>query len=120
LHAIIEPNSDYIALDKSLLYYIELSKYQLSKCKTTTKTIICHHEQPIQHVKNSCETMLFRNSKILLNVCTIKYIKFSHNAWHKLENKNSWLYLTNKENIIITSKKSNRTINNKCKRHRNI
>lgn len=104
LYAIIELNSDYIAIDKSLLYNIEISNYQLSKCKTTTNTIICNHEQPIQHVRDSCETMLFRNPKTLPNVCTIKYIKFSHNVWHKLENKNSWLYVTSKENIIITCK----------------
>lgn len=29
LYAILEPNSDYIAVDKLLLYSIELSNYQL-------------------------------------------------------------------------------------------
>jgi len=30
---LIIPNSDYMALDKSRLYHLELSTLQLSKCK---------------------------------------------------------------------------------------
>jgi len=46
LYAIIQINSEYIAIDKSRLYYVELNNYQLPKCKTTTNIMICKHEQP--------------------------------------------------------------------------
>lgn len=37
---IIEPTSDYVAIDKSRLHYIKLSSQQLSNCKTITNTIL--------------------------------------------------------------------------------
>ena len=71
--------------------------------------MICKHEQPIQHVGDSCELMLFRKPKSVPPACNIKYIKFSHNIWHKLDNRNEWIYVTNNESIIITCKNSSDT-----------
>lgn len=109
LYAIMQVNSEYVAIDKSRLYYVELNNYQLAKCKSTTNIMICKHEQPIQHVGDSCELMLFRKSKSVPPACNIKYIKFSHNIWHKLDNRNEWIYVTNNESIIITCKNSSDT-----------
>lgn len=89
VYGIIEPSSDYIAL-KARLYYINLSAKQLSKCKETTDFIICYHVQPIYNVKGSCDTMLFRNSNNPSGNCNFRYIKFTQNVWHKLDNKNTW------------------------------
>lgn len=40
VYGIIKPNSDYIAIDKTRLYYINLSIQQLTKCKETTDSIM--------------------------------------------------------------------------------
>lgn len=102
--------SRYVAIDKSRLYYVELNNYQLAKCKTTTNIMICkHHEQPILHVGDSFESRLFRKPKSVPPTCNIKYVKFSHNIWHKLDNRNEWIYVTNNESIIITCKNSSDT-----------
>ena len=87
----MQANSEYVAINKSRWYYVELNNYQLAKCKSTTNTMICKHEQPIQHVGDSCELMLFRKPKSVPPACNIKYIKFSHNIWHKLDNRNEWI-----------------------------
>lgn len=34
-YTVVPPNSDYIAVDKSRLYYLKLSTLKISKCKTT-------------------------------------------------------------------------------------
>lgn len=52
-YTMIVPNSDYIALDKSLLYYLELSELQLSKCKRAENQLICLHDQQVHHVDGS-------------------------------------------------------------------
>jgi len=109
LYAIIQTNSEYVAIDKSRLYYVELNSYQLAKYKTTTNIMICKHEQPILHVGDSCKSMLFRKPKSVPLTCNIKYVKFSHNIWHKLDNRNEWIYVTNNESIIITCKNSSDT-----------
>jgi hypothetical protein len=101
ISVIIEPSSDYIAVDKARLYYIELSNQQLTKCKIITDTRICYHDQPIHYVKESCEMMLFRQPKVLPETCNLRYIKFTISIWHRLEDTNSWLYVIDKGNIII-------------------
>lgn len=53
LYTIIQTNTEYITVDKSRSYYIELKNYQLLKYKTNTNNILCKHDQPLQYVKES-------------------------------------------------------------------
>lgn len=40
LYTDIVPNSDYIAIEKSRLFYLDLSAIQVSKCKKTVNQLI--------------------------------------------------------------------------------
>jgi len=103
-YTVIAPNADYIAVDKSRLYYVELSTLQISKCKKTINQLICEHEQQIFHADGSCEISVFRRPDVLPDSCIVKYVSFNVNIWHRLEGTNSWLFVTNVENIIIKCK----------------
>lgn len=110
VYVIIEPCSEYIAIEKSRLHYIKFSSHQLSLCKKSKKAIICFHDQPIQSSKESCEIMLFRDSETVPKTCKIKYFKLNFNIWHKLENTNTWLYAVINDNILITCKNTTEPI----------
>lgn len=103
-YTVIAPSADYIAVDKSRLYYVELSTVQISQCKRTMDRLICTHEQQIFHADGSCEISVFRRPDILPDSCIVKYVSFSTNIWHRLEGTNTWLFITNIENIIIKCK----------------
>lgn len=111
VYLVIEPTSEYIAIDKPRLHFIKLNPFQLSQCKTTIDSIICYHEQPIRNVKESCEIMLFLSPKNIPEICNVKYIHFNHSIWHKIENTNNWLYLLNKENMLVTCQNITEPIN---------
>ncbi|KAE9523912.1 hypothetical protein AGLY_015800 [Aphis glycines] len=109
-YVMIVPKSDYIAIDKSRLYYIELSEIQVSKCKQMMNMLLCTYDQQLHHLDESCELTIFRKPGILPNLCNIKNIKFNFNTWHRLDNTNSWLYVTIRDNIIIKYKNNPETI----------
>lgn len=109
-YVMIVPKSDYIAIDKSRLYYIELSEIQVSKCKQMMNMLLCTYDQQLHHLDESCELTIFRKPGILPNLCNIKNVKFNFNIWHRLDNTNSWLYVTIRDNIIIKCKNNPETI----------
>lgn len=85
----IVPTTNYIAIDKSRLYYLELNEVELAKCKQTTKTLICPYEQQLHHLDKSCKLTIFRKPNIIPESCNFKNISFNFNIWHRLENTNS-------------------------------
>jgi hypothetical protein len=89
LYSVIVLNSDYKALDKSRLFYLDLSAIQISKCKKTINQLICPHDQQMQHVDESCEISIFRKPNILPNSCVTNYVKLNYNIWHRFEDTNS-------------------------------
>lgn len=74
IFVIIEPMSEY----KSR-FYIQLNPFQLSQCKTLSNSLICFDDQPVQNAKESCEIMLFRDSKNIPKVCNVKYVQLNYN-----------------------------------------
>lgn len=109
-YVLIAPSSDYIAVDKSKMYYLELSEIQLSKCKPITNMLICPYDQQLRHLDKSCELTLFRRQSILPESCVLKNINFKFNIWHRLDNTNSWIYVTTGDNIIVKCKNSTEVI----------
>lgn len=61
LCTVIIPNSDYIALDKSRLFYVNLSAIQIAKCKHTVNQLICSHDQQIHHVGHFAKYLFLGN-----------------------------------------------------------
>lgn len=99
-YIVIAPNAEFIAIDKSRLYYVELSALQISNCKKLVDRLICTHHQQIFHVDGSCEISVFRRPDILPDSCIVKYVTFNTNIWHRLEGTNSWLFVTNVESFF--------------------
>lgn len=106
----IVPTTNYIAVEKSRLYYLELDEIQLSKCKQITKLLICPYDQQLYHLDKSCELSLFRKPNVLPHSCNLRNVNFNFSIWHKLEDTNSWIYITIKDNIIIKCKDMSETI----------
>lgn len=100
----IVPTTQYIAIEKSRLYYIEFSEVQLSKCKQITQTLVCPYDHQLHHLDNSCELMIFRKPGVIPDSCNLRNVNFNFSIWHRLENTNSWIYITAKENIIVKCK----------------
>lgn len=100
----IVPTIDYIAIDKSRLYYLELNEIELAKCKQTKKALICPYDQQLYHLDKICELMLFRKPDIIPDSCNLRNVNFNFSIWHRLENTNSWIYITNKDTIIVKCK----------------
>jgi len=53
---------------------------------------------------------MFRKHEILSNSCTLKYVQFIFNIWHRLEETKLWIFVTNTENIIIECKNISKPI----------
>lgn len=100
----IVPTTQYIAIEKSRLYYLGLNEIELSKCKQITRTLICPYDQQLRHLDKSCELMIFRKPGIIPNSCSLRNINFNFSIWHRLENTNSWIYITVKDYIIVKCK----------------
>ncbi|KAL4083150.1 hypothetical protein QTP88_028480 [Uroleucon formosanum] len=81
-YVIIAPKSDYIAIDKSRLYYLELSEIQISKCKQMMNMLLCTYDQQLHHLDESCELTIFRKPGILPNSCNLKNVNFNFSIWH--------------------------------------
>ncbi|KAL4085110.1 hypothetical protein QTP88_027406 [Uroleucon formosanum] len=109
-YVMIAPKSDYIAIDKSRLYYLELSEIQISKCKQMMNMLLCTYDQQLHHLDESCELTVFRKPGILPNSCNLKNVNFNFSIWHRLDNTNSWIYVTIRDNIIIKCKNNSETI----------
>lgn len=109
-YVIIAPTSDYIAIDKSRIYYLELSEVQISKCKQISNMLICPYDQQLHYLDKSCELTIFRKPGVLPDLCNLKNVNFNFSIWHRLENTNSWIYVTIKDNIIIKCKNSSETV----------
>lgn len=71
-YMLIVPSSDYIAIEKSKMYYLELSEIILSRCKLITNMLICPYDQQLRHLDGSCELTLFRKQNMLPKSCTLK------------------------------------------------
>lgn len=106
----IVPTSDYIAVDKSKLYYLELSEVQMLKCKLITNMLICPYDQQLRHLDGSCLLTLFRKQGMLPESCKLRTINFNFTIWHRLENTNSWIYVATRDNIIIKCKNVSETV----------
>lgn len=100
----IVPTTDYIAIEKSRLYYLELNEVELVKCKQTKKSLICPYDQQLHYLGKSCELMIFRKPDTIPESCNLRNVNFNFSIWHRLENTNSWIYVTNKDTIIVKCK----------------
>lgn len=78
--------SDYIALDSSRLYYLELSEIEVLKCKKITNILICPYDQQLRHLDESCELTIFRKPGILPESCDLRNVNFNLSICHRLEN----------------------------------
>lgn len=103
-YAIINPNTEYIALNEDADSYYEFQSDELNICIKNNPTFICPSIFPLKRVRQTinCNIEVLINRNIEPNHCKITIKELRDTYWKILHTPGNWLYTaTGKETINI-------------------
>ncbi|XP_076673155.1 uncharacterized protein LOC143378125 [Andrena cerasifolii] len=127
-YAYIEPLDSYVVLDTSVQDYIQLSKEDLTECKTINELYLCTSNHPMFKAipYGPCEVQLYTKLTQKPNNCKIRIMTLKHTILIELQQPGTWIYIAPKQiQLAVTCGDKNTnmysikdsgiiTIRNKC------
>ena len=97
-YAYIEPLDSYVVLDTAVQDYIQLSKQDLSKCKTINDQYLCTSNHPIFKAipYGPCEVQLYTKLTKKPNNCKIRFMTLNQTILIELQQPGAWIYIAPK------------------------